>query len=59
MASVPCDSNSTQNSTVALSRVINFPPAANVTGVRPLVFIQATARINYRTSDQALPYCAS
>jgi hypothetical protein len=35
-----------QNSTIALSRVINFPSAANVTGVRPLVFIQATARIN-------------
>ena len=47
MASVPCDSSSdTQNSSVALSRVINFPPSAYVSGITPLVFIPATAPIN-------------
>lgn len=45
-ATLPCNSSSEVNSTVALSRVISFPPAANVSGAMPLVFVPATSPLN-------------
>ncbi len=49
--SLPCNASTAQTSSVALSRVISFPAAANVTGASPLVFLPAASPLNANGVD--------
>jgi hypothetical protein len=45
-ATLPCNASTSLTASVALSRVISFPAAANVTGAAPLVFLPAASPLN-------------